>query len=130
MGVYARSVTLVLDRIQAHVDGGFLSGWNFRRELAAEVEGKATLPWLRLTGMLPQEITSPQEVARPSLDIGFVLATDLKDGLQGALGAYEKLCDAIECKPDGMLDPAFGFFAAGVSFRFVNMFALFRHYSG
>lgn len=123
MGVYVRALTLVLDRIQAHVDGGLLRGWNFRRELASEVEGKASLPWLRLTGVVSHDTISPQEVVRPSIDIGVVLATDLKDGLQGALSAYETLCDALECRTDGTLDPAFGFFAAGVSFRFVNMFA-------
>lgn len=123
MGLYTRAIDALVDRIQAHVMSGLLRGVNFRRELAAEVEGKADLPWLRMTGAIPVESYTPQMVVRANLEVGLVLATDPKDGLGGLLRMTELLFDAIEMDVQGHRDPSLGLLDAAVTFRATNLFA-------
>lgn len=123
MGLYSRTVEALTDRIQAHVESGLLTGWNFRRELAAEVEGKSSLPWLRFNGATVTEEYSHQEIVRGRLEIGLVVATAMNLGLPGLLEAVERIADAIETTTDGTMDLSLGGAVMGVSIRLQNMFA-------
>lgn len=123
MGLYSRAVDLLTDRLQQHVENGLLKGWNFRRELASEVEGRSTLPWLRFNSLMPVEDHSPQDVLRATLEVGLLLATDVRLGPSGLLSALELLLDAIETTVAGKVDPAFSLLESGVSIRATNLFA-------